>query len=365
MKKDKGLVAAALKEGAEAFGPIVEKYKDAVYGVALARLKNYHDAEDVAQTVFVDAFGKLERLRDADKLGSWLRSIAINKSIDLMRRRKEAAGIGEGADGKRSMAEWQEKEKRRELKDEVMAAIAKLSKPQQETTTLFYVNGYSVEEVAKMQEVPVGTVKGRLHDSREKLKEEMIGMVEKVLKDKAPKKDFGDKVFKLIGGFGYDAQDWHKTVAELKKIGPDGVDGFIRALESGEPRMRKSAVHMLGATGITSARIAELLIEALKDKNRKVRRFTLEVLINGDHKIGEKQKKQLLPVFLEMLHDKSRKVRQAVCWNLSHSDYAKQVPLEFVAKELAEEREKHTLQAKLNLLRAVLEAKKKPVKTKK
>jgi len=51
MKDDAGLVATALSGGPETFGPIVTRYQDAVFGVALARLRNFHDAEDIAQEV--------------------------------------------------------------------------------------------------------------------------------------------------------------------------------------------------------------------------------------------------------------------------------------------------------------------------
>ena len=48
MKDDVALVADVLEQGTKAFGPIVERYQDAVFGVALARLRNFHDAEDIA-----------------------------------------------------------------------------------------------------------------------------------------------------------------------------------------------------------------------------------------------------------------------------------------------------------------------------
>jgi DNA-directed RNA polymerase specialized sigma24 family protein len=50
------------------FGPIIERYKDAVFGVSLARLRNFHDAEDVSQQVFIEAFERLSDLNDPDKL---------------------------------------------------------------------------------------------------------------------------------------------------------------------------------------------------------------------------------------------------------------------------------------------------------
>ncbi len=56
MKVDLALVVAALSGGPERFGPIIERYQDAVFAVALARLRDFHDAEDIAQEVFIEAF---------------------------------------------------------------------------------------------------------------------------------------------------------------------------------------------------------------------------------------------------------------------------------------------------------------------
>ncbi len=69
---DASLVGAALTNGSEAFGPIVEQYRDAVFGIALARLRNFHEAEDVAQQVFIEAFERLDQLRKPARLAAWL-----------------------------------------------------------------------------------------------------------------------------------------------------------------------------------------------------------------------------------------------------------------------------------------------------
>ena len=66
---DAALVAHALQNGPEASGPIIERYKDAVFGVALSRLRNFHDAEDLTQTTFVEALNTMERLKDPARLG--------------------------------------------------------------------------------------------------------------------------------------------------------------------------------------------------------------------------------------------------------------------------------------------------------
>src|SRR5204862_8160385 len=85
---DAKLVEAALHGGPEAFAPIVERYQDAVFGVALARIGNFHDAQDVAQAVFVEAYQRLSSLREPAKLGAWLRTMTIARAIDLLRRRE-------------------------------------------------------------------------------------------------------------------------------------------------------------------------------------------------------------------------------------------------------------------------------------
>jgi len=72
--------------GSEAFAPIVERYADAVFGIALARLGDFHDAQDVAQQAFVEAFERLDGLRDPARLGGWLRSIATHRAIDRVRQ---------------------------------------------------------------------------------------------------------------------------------------------------------------------------------------------------------------------------------------------------------------------------------------
>src|SRR5947208_2589005 len=90
---DAELVATALRDGPEAFAPIVERYQDAVFGVALSRLGNFHDAQDVAQAVFVEAYQRLSSLRDPTRLGAWLRTMTIGRAIDLHRRRQHLKDV--------------------------------------------------------------------------------------------------------------------------------------------------------------------------------------------------------------------------------------------------------------------------------
>jgi RNA polymerase sigma-70 factor (ECF subfamily) len=73
MKSDEQLVEETLSGESQTFGPIVERYRDAVFGIALSRLNDFADAEDVAQTVFIEAYRNMGSLREPSRLGPWLR----------------------------------------------------------------------------------------------------------------------------------------------------------------------------------------------------------------------------------------------------------------------------------------------------
>lgn len=87
MEDNVALVAEALSGGPEQFSPIVERYQDVVFAVALARLRNFNDAQDIVQDVFIEAFEHLDRLEDPNRLGAWLRSITIHRCIGHLRKR--------------------------------------------------------------------------------------------------------------------------------------------------------------------------------------------------------------------------------------------------------------------------------------
>lgn len=86
-----------------------------------------------------------------------------------------------------------------ELQETVSDAIRSLSEPNRLATALFYINGYSIEEVAGFLEVPTGTVKRRLHDSRAQLRERMVDMVENTFKSHSLPREFSQDTLQRIG----------------------------------------------------------------------------------------------------------------------------------------------------------------------
>ncbi len=336
MGTDEALVAAALAGGPEAFAPIIERYKDAVFGIALAKVRNYHDAEDIAQTVFVEAFQTLKSLREAGRLGPWLRTIAINRSINHLHRKPLVAGLddmtGVSDPGPTPHAEMEQKE----LRERVLAEIGRLSKAQRETTTLFYIDGFTQEQIAQLQEIPVGTVKRRLHDARSRLKKGMMEMVEEVLKDSAPKDDFADRVFELLNAYPNRPNMWKPRIsAEIQKIGSAGEEGFARALQAPFWQTRRAAAAYLDEIPPTETTIA-LLKQALSDSNKKVRKFAMGALMDIDVP-DQRRREEFLPLVIPMLLDRSKKVRLNLVWVLRR--WAADLPGDILVEALLEERD--------------------------
>lgn len=182
-----------------AFGGIVRRFQDMAYGCAYAVLGDFHLAEDVAQETFVEAYCSLGDLRDAEAFPAWLRRIVL-KYCDRISRRKRVCTVPLEAvaepmafdDRPDDVAE------RREMQERVIAAICSLPDGQRMATALFYIDGYSQAEIAAFLDVPVTTVKKRLHDARKRLKERMIGMMDETLKSRALPDDFADVVVRMV-----------------------------------------------------------------------------------------------------------------------------------------------------------------------
>jgi len=208
-------------------------------------------------------------------------------------------------------------------------------------------------------------VKYRLHEARKQLKEEMIGMVEDVLKAEAPRKDFGARVFELVSR--YDAETgrlrrpkWHETVAELREIGERGMEGFVKASESPHSRTRIFAAHMLnqvvGRKGVPKREkeAIELLKKMLADPNKKVRRSAISGLLETGVAV-ERRQSEFVPLIVDLLTDRSNRVRRFAAWTLRRYAAA-DVPVDRVARALLDETDKGARWALEWLLRAALDA---------
>jgi RNA polymerase sigma-70 factor (ECF subfamily) len=155
-----------------AYGRLVEHFQPVVYGVALARLRNVNEAQELAQEVFIHAMTKLDQLRDAGCFAGWLRQITVRMAINRMTRRLPLQGaepevLQNAADaGPSPLDDLVRAEQRAELHDGLDA----LKPIDRATLEAFYIHGRSLKQMSREFETPVGTIKRRLHVARNRLR---------------------------------------------------------------------------------------------------------------------------------------------------------------------------------------------------
>ncbi len=236
------LVAAARKGDSAAFGRIVEVFQRMVYGYAYALLGDFQAAEDVAQDSFLEAYKSLGRLRDAAAFPGWLKRIVRHCSNRARRRKMPGLVSLEECGQAAALATTSARPSPHELevRDAVREAVALLPQPQRDVTTLFYIDGYSQEEIARFLDVPVNTVKSRLHAARTRLKERMVGMVRTMLKEHRLSDDFMKSIQERLGHpiSEEEHKRWHRDHPKGRMTGAQHR-ALMRKMGVGEEEDRK------------------------------------------------------------------------------------------------------------------------------
>ena len=185
------LVGRAKQGDDDAFGMLVDQYKDKIYGHLSRMLRDPVEAEDVAQEVFIRAYENLAGFREAASFQTWLYRIASNLAIDAARARKrQGAGsfsldrpmeTDEGGldrelpSPERGPAGQLESA---ELQEIVAEAVAQLSPKLSAVISLYDIEGLSYREIADILGCPVGTVKSRLFNARNQLRDMLAEQID-------------------------------------------------------------------------------------------------------------------------------------------------------------------------------------------
>lgn len=191
MEETVALIHRAQAGDSDAYGLLVGRFQDMAYGYAYAVLNDFHLAQDAAQEAFIEAYRCLPTLHEPYAFPAWLKRIVYKHCDRLIRgKRLDNAPLDAVAEMPSTMPGPAEVAEQHDLARQVQDAIRELPVPQRTVTTLFYINGYSHQEIADFLEVPANTVKSRLHASRSRLRERMIDMVQDELKANALPEDF-------------------------------------------------------------------------------------------------------------------------------------------------------------------------------
>ena len=157
----------------QAYGELVERFRGSVYAMAVQRVRNPAEADELAQEVFVHAMRKLPQLRDARCFAGWLRRIVARMAVNRLTRKgphfgtdpevlAEVAGADRGPPADLELAE---------AKAGLHVGLARLKPDDRAALEAFYLRGRSLKQMAKEFDAPVGTIKRRLHVARQRLKD--------------------------------------------------------------------------------------------------------------------------------------------------------------------------------------------------
>jgi len=169
---DRELVHAARQGEVLAFDNLFYRYRDGIYRLGLAITKDPSAAEEIVVDTFARAHRAIERLEPDDSLRPWLYRVAVNLSYNRRPRKGVTfssldAGTEDIAAEGESPSEAAERTERRRV---VLECVDTLGPKHKLVVVLHYLNGLNLSEIAEIVEVPVGTVKSRLHYALRKLR---------------------------------------------------------------------------------------------------------------------------------------------------------------------------------------------------
>ena len=155
-------IASLLRSGlrTEAFEALLLAHQDKVFRLCYSMLGDRAQAEDAAQESFLRIWKSVDRFRGDSSLSTWIFSITRNVCLTMISKRRESAPI-EAAD--RGTPEAPDRQR------DIFAVVGQLPENYRQVVMLFYMEDRSYEEVARMLDLPVGTVKTHLHRARQQL----------------------------------------------------------------------------------------------------------------------------------------------------------------------------------------------------
>ncbi len=179
-REDRALLAAHVAGDEDAFGRLFARHRDRLWAVALRTTGDPEEAADALQDAMVAAFRRADSYRGDAAVTTWLHRVVVNACLDRLRRRKvraadplpdqpeqhqDRAGVASGdREDPAAAAE------RAELRRQVRAALERLPVDQRVALVLVDVEGYPVDEVARLLETAPGTVKSRCSRGRARLR---------------------------------------------------------------------------------------------------------------------------------------------------------------------------------------------------
>lgn len=184
-QEDIQLIARARSGDERAYRTLLQKYERAVFSICMRMVRDRETAADLAQESFIKTFSMLDRYNPAYAFSSWLFKITSNLCIDHLRRRRiETYAMDDPIDSEKGEIHRQYESPepdphevfvRREKMNQLEEAISGLPEHYRIMLILRHQENLSYEEIADTLDIPLGTVKARIHRAREMLKVNLRG----------------------------------------------------------------------------------------------------------------------------------------------------------------------------------------------
>jgi RNA polymerase sigma-70 factor, ECF subfamily len=175
--EDSEIIQQALRGDDAAYKRLMNKYHDAIFNFIYRMIRDKHQVEDLTQEAFIKAFASLKSFNDQYAFSTWLYKIATNNSIDYIRRRKlQLYSIDKPIEAADSDYTFELPDETYEADKDIIRgqklqllndAIADLPEKYKKVIQLRHVEERTYEEIAKMLNLPIGTVKAHIFRARE------------------------------------------------------------------------------------------------------------------------------------------------------------------------------------------------------
>ena len=267
-----GLIIASRQGDCDAYEEVVRRFQDMAVAYAYAQLGNWQEAEDAAQEAFIAAWYGLLGLRDAAAFPGWFRRIVHSRANRRLRVQGPQLVSLEQV-GEIALADLPPESGR--LSDDIAATIDALPEAQRSVLLLHYMNDFAQTEIAAFLEIPLGTVKSRLHHARKQIKQRMTALDS--LSAQRPSRDnqFTEKVMRLFDAAkSGDIENARTLLAEDGRLA--NAEGFIRTSLWGSDA---KALHVAVMHGRKD--IVDLLLAHGADINARDDKYRFNALIHA------------------------------------------------------------------------------------
>ncbi len=172
--KDLLAVQRTLQGDSSAFSDIVNRYTHVIYPLAFRLLESREEAEDAVQEIFLNAYKSLQNFRIGARFYSWLYTIAINKIRSLLRKKhRHRKTISLDADSTPEPPDQREDPQLRVIsqaeEERARKALSNLKPIYRIAFVLRFIEDMPLQDMADVLDLPIGTVKARLHRARKQM----------------------------------------------------------------------------------------------------------------------------------------------------------------------------------------------------